>query len=281
MSLHDVVAQLACPLCGAQVTLADRALRCAAGHSFDVARQGYVNLLPGDASPGTADTAAMVQARTEFLAAGHYAGLAEAIAEVAAAAVPEATPGCVLDVGAGTGYYLAAVLNRLPARSGIAADVSKFAARRAASAHERIGAVVADTWERLPVRDGAAALVLDVFSPRNAAEFRRVLDAAGALLVVTPTERHLRELAGGLAPLTVDDRKAERLDEQLGDLFELETARTYEAVADLSHAELESLVLMGPSARHVEPAVLEAQIATMPEPFPVTVSASIACYRPR
>ena len=114
--LRDVSDLLACPVCGRGFTLRPLALRCASGHSFDIARQGYVNLLPGGARPGTADTMEMVAARQAFLAAGHYAPLAGAIADLAAATVPAGPRPCVLDAGSGPGYYLAAVLDRLAAR---------------------------------------------------------------------------------------------------------------------------------------------------------------------
>ncbi|MGN9837782.1 putative RNA methyltransferase [Nonomuraea sp. H19] len=79
--LADIVEYLICPVCGADVRLDEHALRCANGHAFDVAKQGYVSLLVGSRPPGTADSAAMVAARADFLTAGHYAPLADAVAE--------------------------------------------------------------------------------------------------------------------------------------------------------------------------------------------------------
>ncbi len=78
--LDDVVGYLRCPNCGASLTRLDGSLRCGAGHSFDIARQGYVSLLQPGTAGGGGDTAAMVRARGEFLAAGHYAGIAGALA---------------------------------------------------------------------------------------------------------------------------------------------------------------------------------------------------------
>src|SRR5579859_1324075 len=135
--LHDIVPWLRCPLCRAELTLDQSSLRCPARHAFDVARQGYANLLPGGAHTGTGDTAAMVAARVDFLGAGHYAPIADALA----AAVPAGTEH-VVDLGAGTGSYLARVLDAVPAAHGLALDISKFALRRAAKAHPRAGAVV-------------------------------------------------------------------------------------------------------------------------------------------
>ena len=126
--------------------LAGPTLRCAGGHSFDIARQGYVNLLPGGHRPGTGDTASMVRARDTFLEAGHFAGLRHATVETAARALRRSAQrrrtrpsGCIIDVGAGTGYYLAGVLDRLPAAVGLALDISKFALRRAARAPRAYG----------------------------------------------------------------------------------------------------------------------------------------------
>src|SRR5688572_20694208 len=125
---------------------------------------------------------------------------------------PGLPPGCILDLGAGTGWYLARVLERLPGRQGLALDLSKHALRRAARAHPRIGAVACDAWAPLPLRDGVAALVLSVFAPRDGAEIARVLRPGGALVVVTPTDRHLEPLVSKLGLLTVDERKEERID---------------------------------------------------------------------
>jgi hypothetical protein len=113
LMLDGAVGFLRCPQCakGGSLTMVGRTLRCGTGHSFDIARSGYVNLLPAGRNQG--DTAAMVAARDAFLSAGHFAGLAAALAEASAASRWE---GCVADVGAGTGYYLAAVLDRLPGR---------------------------------------------------------------------------------------------------------------------------------------------------------------------
>ncbi|MFF1795968.1 putative RNA methyltransferase, partial [Kitasatospora sp. NPDC058263] len=117
--LQDIQPYLACPHCAQALTPDGRALRCPTGHSFDVAKQGYVSLLAGDAHTGTGDTADMVAARSDFLAAGHYRPIADALAEAAAAVAPD---GLVADLGAGTGHYLAHVLDALPDRPGAALD---------------------------------------------------------------------------------------------------------------------------------------------------------------
>lgn len=279
--LEDVLGWLRCPACDGALARAGGTLRCPSGHVFDVARQGYVSLLPGGLTP-VGDTAAMVAARTEFLSAGHYARLAEAVATAVAEAVRAAgdPPGLVADVGAGPGYYLAAVLDHQPGRAGLALDASKFAARRAARAHPRIGAVVADVRGRLPVADGAAAVALSVFAPRPEAELRRILHPAGRLLVVTPDSGHLGELAAPLGLLAVDPRKDERLATRLGDHFDLASRRQHRFQLALSRQDVTAVAAMGPSAWHAEPAQLVERVAALPSVVPVTVSVTMWTFRP-
>ena len=271
-----MIPYLACPHCGGDMSRAVGSLRCQAGHAFDIARHGYVSLLPARSAGG--DTAAMVQARGDFLAAGHFAGLAAELTRAARAAGGPAA-GCVADVGAGTGYYLAAVLDGLPGRAGLALDSSKFALRRAARAHRRIGAVGCDAWQPLPVADSAAALVLNVFAPRNGAELRRILAPSGTLLVVTPTRDHLAELVGPLELLAVDRRKPERLAGKLGPYFELAGLREHTETLSLPRRAVGELVAMGPSSWHLDAPTLEARIAGLPEPVPVTLAVTLSAYQ--
>jgi 23S rRNA (guanine745-N1)-methyltransferase len=250
------------------------------GHVFDIARQGYVNLLTTDRKAPAGDTAAMVAARDSFLAAGHFDQLAAALAAEAAGVA--AAPGtCVVDAGAGTGFYLAAVLNQLPGRAGMALDASKFALRRAARAHPRIGAVACDVWRGLPVADGSAGLLLNVFAPRNGPEFHRVLAPGGRLLVITPTPQHLQELVGALDLLTVDGQKQERLSRTLGPGFAPVSERHLTSTPLMSHAGVLGLVQMGPSAWQADPEELQSRVARLPGSLPVTVSVTLSAYSRR
>jgi 23S rRNA (guanine745-N1)-methyltransferase len=289
---QDVVGRLRCPVCREALALrADgSALHCAAGHSFDIARQGYVNLLGGGTATGTADTAEMVAGRESFLASGQFAPVADLLAERAAAlgAGPaadsaEAAP-FVLDAGGGTGHYLRAVLDRLlDTASGLVLDISKYALRRAARAHPRAGAAVCDLWRPLPLRSDSVSLLLDVFAPRNAAEFHRVLRPDGALLVLTPTVRHLAELVGPLGLLTVDRNKEDRLRETLSPHFAAADRSEAEFGMRLTPAEAETLVRMGPSAHHLPAGQLRERIAATigAGPLEVTGSVVLTVHRPR
>jgi 23S rRNA (guanine745-N1)-methyltransferase len=276
--LADAVGYLACPLCGGDLLTFDNTLRCAGGHSFDVARAGYASLLAGDAHTGTADTAAMAEARDVFLGAGHYASIATAVTD-AVVSVAGDTPGCIVDVGAGTGYYLARALDRLPERVGLALDISKHATRRAARVHARAAAAVCDAWRALPVRTGAASAVLNIFAPRNAVEFQRILQPGGLLVVVTPTARHLRELVGPLGLLKVDEDKAQRLEEQLGSRFERVAAVAVEGAMMLTHEDASAVAGMGPSAWHSDEASLQARVGELAEPVHATLSVTVGSYR--
>jgi 23S rRNA (guanine745-N1)-methyltransferase len=283
--LDDVVPYLACPYCGDALRRDGGSLRCGSGHAFDIARQGYVSLLPAGAKGGAGDTAAMVQARAQFLAAGHFAPLARELAQAVAgelASEPAGEPaGCVADVGAGTGYFLAAVLGRLPDRPGLALDVSKPALRHAARAHPRLGAVGCDVWRRLPVTGGAAAAALSVFAPRNGPELHRILRLRGHLVVVTPQPGHLRELVGPLGLLTVDQRKDERLAGKLDGHFLLAGRRAHVRQLSLTRAEAGALAAMGPSAWHTDAATLAARLDGLPPRVAVTLAVTISVYRVR
>lgn len=273
-----VLEVLACPVCSAGLASADRALRCSAGHAFDIARQGYVNLRGGGRPAGTGDTADMVAARADFLAGDHYRPIADALAHVASEA---SGAQLVVDVGGGTGYYLARSLDRLPTAHGIAVDVSAYALRRAARAHPRVTAVGADVWQGLPLRAACADVVLDVFAPRNSAEFHRVLRPGGTLVVVTPATAHLGELVGALGLLSVDERKDQRVEETLGTRFILDARSEVTFALSLTSDDAARLVRMGPSAHHLDAGALATRIAELGAPVEVTASVVVTSYRSR
>jgi 23S rRNA (guanine745-N1)-methyltransferase len=153
------------------------------------------------------------------------------------------------------------------------------AVRAAARAHDRAAAVAWDVFRPFPLADGAADVVLDVFAPRNPAEFRRVLRPTGRLIVVRPTGRHLAELRDRLpAAVTVDPAKERRLHRALDPFFEDTVTEEVEYAVPLAAADALDLVAMTPSARHLTRADLDGG-GLLPDE--VTVSVLATAYRPR
>ncbi|WP_246239480.1 methyltransferase domain-containing protein [Acrocarpospora corrugata] len=209
----------------------------------------------------------MVAARDDFLGMGYYDPIADRLSEFCG-------PGeAVGDAGAGTGFYLAKATKGV----GLALDVSKHALKRAARAHPRIGAVVADVWKRLPVRDDALDVLLNVFAPRNPAEFARVLRPGGMLVTVTPGPDHLRPLVDRLGLLRVEEDKEGRLAAALGDGFAQAVQDRLEYEVELGHKAVTEAVGMGPSAWHAR----ESPVEALPDPVTVRVSVLITGWRPR
>jgi SAM-dependent methyltransferase len=270
-ALDRVSGVLACPVCHADVLSVSPSVVCANGHAFDVARQGYVSLVAGRAVAG--DSAEMIAARERFLSAGHYDRIADAVAD----AVP-AGAGVCLDVGGGTGYYLARVLDARPRLTGLVLDTSKPALKRAARSHERLAAAAADAWTTLPLRSSSVDVVLSIFAPRNPDETARVLTPDGLFVVVTPTVRHLAELVAAVGLVRVDERKSERLARQLGD-FELVRSDELEYAVTMSRAEAIDDVLMGPSGHHAGADAIGAAVASLPDPVTATVSVVLSVFR--
>ncbi|MFD8207114.1 methyltransferase domain-containing protein [Streptomyces sp. NPDC059695] len=267
---------LRCPTCRTRrLRPGHGALLCPVGHTFDIARHGYASLLTGTRAT-SGDDAAMVQARHRFLSTGAYAPILEVGARLAVDAQSE--QGTVVDVGCGTGYYLAGVLDQLPGARGLGVDTSVRALRLAARAHDRAAAVAWDLFRPFPLADGAADVVLDVFAPRNPAEFHRVLRPTGRLIVVRPSGRHLAELRGRMsAMVTVDPAKEQRLHRALNPFFETVVTEQVEYAVPLTKLDALDLVGMTPSARHVSPADLAGGVL----PDRVTVSVLATAYRPR
>lgn len=255
---------LRCPTCRARGLNPGRgALRCPAGHTFNIGRHGYVSLL-ADTRATSGDDPAMVQARNRFLAGGHYSPIREAVARLASGAT-------VVDVGCGPGYYLAGVLDQLPGARGLGLDTSVRAVRSAARAHSRAAAATWDVFRPFPLADAVADVVLNVFAPRNPAEFHRVIRRGGRLIVVRPTERHLAELP---AAIGVDPAKEERLHRALGRYFDADVTEEVTYSMSLTGQDVRELVGMTPNARHVDPAALDTAPGRQ-----VTASVLATAYR--
>ncbi|WP_334173362.1 methyltransferase domain-containing protein [Sinomonas sp.] len=254
---------LRCPVCAGGWRTSDgvgRSLVCSAGHRFDAARQGYINFLTGRGTRFRPDTAEMVAARERFLAAGHYAAVAAAVADAAAPALTDdGRIGAALDAGAGTGYYLAALLSRAPGARAVALDLSRHALGRAAKLAGTT-AVVWDLWRPLPLPDGAVDAVLDVFAPRNFPEFARALRQDGVACVVTPQADHLAALRDVLPMLDVPPGKADDVERSAGAHFDRVEVRSVRFGLELDPEAAADLALMGPAGHHVTRADLLSRL---------------------
>lgn len=258
--LDHVIPLLQCPHCalplarisGDDGSAAPGPLGCVSGHRFDEARQGYVSLLPARRDRTRGDSAAMVMSRQRVLASGLYSAVREGVADAARWAC-EQTAGVIVDAGCGPGIYLADAAEA-SGRVGLGMDLSVPAAKRAARAHPRCGAIVADTHAPWPVRDAVAAVVLDVFAPRNGAEMHRVIRPGGHLVVATPTATHLHELVEAGVLISVDPQKQDRLDAQLDPWFTLARTVSVRWAMRPDLTQQADLVHMGPSHHHVSAA---------------------------
>ena len=188
---------LSCPVCGLLLVRQEATYVCDAKHTFDVAREGYVNLiLPQHMRtrvPG--DNAAMIDARARFLGAGHYAPVAEALVGTIAANLPEARPSVVVDAGCGDGYYLWRLRQSITATSADAygLDVSRHAIRRAAR-RDLCSTYVVASNHRLPLQDRSIDVLFSHFSPVDPEEFVRVLAQGGKIILGLPGPEHLFSL---------------------------------------------------------------------------------------
>lgn len=272
MSLEVGLDLLVCPLCREPLKHQTGAVHCPSGHAYDVARQGYLNL-SGGPPPANADTAAMVSARADFLGNGHFDAIAEAVVD----AVPHDAR-TILDCGAGTGYYAKRVLDASADRRALALDISVPAIRRAARAHDRMAAVVADAWRPLPVADAVIDVIVSIFAPRNPAEFHRVLVSGGLLITVVPAPEHLIELRELLGLLEVQPAKADHLAASLGGHFRADSEDQITVRQSWSAGTARTAVLMGPNAFHIPPVELDQRLARLDWPLDVTVSCLITVW---
>lgn len=184
--------KLKCPVCGKELTDDGKTLKCSKNHSFDRARQGYINLLPvqfkHSLDPG--DTAEMLRARRRFLDSGKYTPICQSVFEAMEKYTPQAPK--VLDIGCGEGYYTAR-LKALRLGEYIGIDISKEGARMACSRDKDILFLVA-TASRLPIADNQLDCVCAMFSLLMPDEYSRVLKKNGCVIEVTVGNDHLKEL---------------------------------------------------------------------------------------
>ncbi|MBO7196796.1 MAG: methyltransferase domain-containing protein [Clostridia bacterium] len=184
-----------CPNCGGKLNINDKSATCIKGHSFDKARGGYYNLLVGNTGGIHGDNKEMVLARRAFLGGGYYEPLASRLSQHAIAHTP--VGGCLLDAGAGEGYYTDIIERALFDRDGIsdvsAFDISKDAVREISRKNPRISLAVAGSYH-MPIADGEFDTVINTFSPLALEETRRVLKMGGHFIMAIPGEMHLFDL---------------------------------------------------------------------------------------
>ncbi|GAA1755883.1 methyltransferase domain-containing protein [Agromyces humatus] len=245
---------LRCPNCFLDLTEIDeRVFGCASGHRYDRAKHGYLTLLPPKAPRTVGDDREMLEARTALLDSGAYSPIAAAISD-AVLAQQAAAGGDALriaDLGCGTGYYSTVLSHRVPEAAFLLADRSPDAVRMSLRAIPAATGVVLDLWRPLPLRDGVVDVVLNVFAPRNAVEYARVLKPGGVLIVVVPTAAHLQEIRRTGTLLDVPAGKSDRVAEQLSEsglVLRSTTSPEYTFSAEAATRAL--LANMGPSAHH-------------------------------
>ena len=196
--------ELLCPICAAPLRQTDKTFRCDAGHSFDMARQGYVNLLPvqNKRSLNPGDTREQVLSRRSFLEAGFYAPIAQALCD---AARDLKCAGPILDVGCGEGWYSAQLAEALDAPL-LGLDISKEAVRCAAAKYKN-AQWVCGSAARLPVADGSVGLLTSLFALTIPEEFKRVLRPEGYYFQVLAQEDHLLGLKSIIYPTLTHKEK--------------------------------------------------------------------------
>ena len=177
-----------CPVCGQALTCENRTWRCENRHSYDIAREGYVNLLSSHKSGElTGDNREMALSRRDFLNKGYYAPLAEAVTDRLRQYSDDGDT--VLDICCGEGYYTAYAAQRLDRRFygfDLSKSMVRLAAKRKTSARFFVANIAA-----IPITDGAVKAAFHLFAPFHAAEFRRVIAADGVIMTAIPGRDHL------------------------------------------------------------------------------------------
>jgi 23S rRNA (guanine745-N1)-methyltransferase len=263
-----------CPVCRSHLSLDSDRRRwvCPLGHSFDVAREGYVNLLRAGQrrrrQPG--DSPEMVQARKRFLASGAYDPLTTVLAQV----VADQQPALVLDVGCGEGRHTRGVT--APMVLGI--DVAKPAVVEASRAHHGGWYAVASV-EDLPLGDATVDLVLDVFGPIAPIELARVVRPGGTVVAAHPGPAHLE----GLRSLVYGVDRPHEVKPPFRDALEWFTVARTEVVtfpvATSDPAQLNDLFAMTPYWWQATPDVHARLAAAASRPFDTVADVRVTTYQ--
>lgn len=237
--------KLICPLDGTPLQLAETRLQCPQGHSFDIARQGYVNLLPvqhkRSKSPG--DSKEMIEARRAFLDSGAYQPISDELTKlVSTYSVKEST---ILDAGCGEGYYLDNIVSSHSQITGIGLDIAKPAILAACKHRQNITWLVASN-KSLPLADHSLDIIICGFGFPVFSEFRRCLKPGGVVILVDADEDHLIELRRIIYP-QVKQSPAPPLEQAVEHGFELTEEKPLKyASGTLNREQLQQLMIMTP-----------------------------------
>ena len=262
-----------CPVCHEPLERHEKAYACGNRHTFDIAREGYVNLLlahqKGSKQPG--DSREMVDSRSSFLAKGHYGLLADRIGELLKRFLPPQVR--ILDAGCGEGYFLSRLRPEHPDGDATSwgIDISKASIRLAAKRHKRSHFAVASTYD-LPILSSCLDCVLRIFAPADACELRRVLRPSGCLVTVTPGPNHLF----GLKELIYDHPEPHRGEDADPEGFTpVERLRVTYEIHLTSSTDISDLLAMTPYYWHIDAGtqarVQEREGLRTPVDFVVTV----------
>lgn len=238
---------LMCPVCRQRLELVSKTWRCEQGHSYDIAKQGYVNLhvVQHKHSKNPGDTPESVDARRAFLQGGYYQPLQQAVVHL----LKDLKAKMVLDIGCGEGYYTSAMQQVVEQCIGV--DIAKNAVQRAAKLNDKVTWVVG-TGATLPVIDQSMDVCTSLFSPIPQTEILRVLKDDGYLIVVTPATDHLYAMREALFE-QVNPHTPQKFVEQLQDLFELKEQQVIDAPLVLDQQALKNLIAMTPYAYKASP----------------------------
>ena len=240
----------ACPICQENLTLVESSLKCNNRHSFDLAKFGYVNLAPQIKQSANYDKENF-QNRQQILEAGFYQAILDAVSDLLASSKTTKT---ILDIGCGEGFYSRKLQERHPDKTFYAFDISKDSVQIAAKSEPNwaVNWFVGDL-ARLPIKDASMDILLDIFSPANYGEFRRVLSKDGILIKVIPTENHLKEIRQKVQDqLTKKDYSNQDIKEHFQGHFTILSNQTASLTKTITADQLQSLLSMTPLLFHID-----------------------------
>ena len=240
----------ACPICQENLTLVETSLKCINRHSFDIAKFGYVNLAPQIKQSANYDKENF-QNRQQILEAGFYQAILEAVSDLLSNSKNAKT---ILDIGCGEGFYSRKLQERHPDKTFYAFDISKDSVQIAAKSEPNwaVNWFVGDL-ARLPIKDASMNILLDIFSPANYGEFRRVLSKDGILIKVIPTENHLKEIRQKVQDqLTNKDYSNQDIKNHFQDYFTILSSQTASLTKTITTEQLQALLSMTPLLFHID-----------------------------